>query len=166
MPFGLKNVGATYQRAMNSIFYDFIETFKQIYIDDIVVKSVSGKSHIDYLRLSFERMRRHGIKMNPLKCAFCVQARDFLGFVVYKKGIEINQNKTKAVIEAKAPSTKKGLQSLLGKINFLRRFISKLSGKRKPFRLCFDLTRKDSKGGRLSKKRSTKLKNTLVIHQF
>ena len=72
MPFGLKNVGATYQREMNLIFHDFIETFMQIYIDDIVVKSVSGKSHIDHLRRSFERMRRHGLKMNPLKCIFCV----------------------------------------------------------------------------------------------
>lgn len=49
MPFGLRNDGVTYQRAMNSIFHDFIETFMQIYIDDIVVKSVSGKCHIDNL---------------------------------------------------------------------------------------------------------------------
>ena len=113
--------------------HDFIETFMQIYIDDIVVKSVSGKSHIDHFRQSFERTRKHGLKMNPLKCAFCVQAGDFLGFVVYKKGIEINQNKTKSIKEAKAPSIKKELQSLLGKINFLRRFISNLSGKTQAF---------------------------------
>jgi hypothetical protein len=71
--------------------------------------------------------------MNPLKCAFCVHAGDFLGFVVHKKGIEINQNKTKAIMETKSPTTKKQLQSLLGKINFLRRFISNLSGKAHPF---------------------------------
>jgi dethiobiotin synthetase len=130
---GLKIAGATYQRAMNSIFHDFIETFMQIYIDDIVVKYVSRKIHINHLRLSFERMRRHGLKMNPLKCAFCVQAGDFLGFVVHKKGIEINQNKTKAIMEAKLPSTKKELQSLLSKINFLRRFISNLSRKTQAF---------------------------------
>ena len=41
MPFGLKNVGATYQRAMNAMFHDFIEHFMQIYIDDIVIKSSS-----------------------------------------------------------------------------------------------------------------------------
>ncbi|XP_050896150.1 uncharacterized protein LOC127102868 [Lathyrus oleraceus] len=58
---------------------------------------------------------------------------DFLGFVVHKKGIEINQNKTKAIMETKAPSTKKELQSLLGKINFLRRFISNLSGRTQAF---------------------------------
>ena len=133
MPFGLKNAGATYQRAMNSMFHDFIDTFMQIYIDDIIIKSSSEDSHLDYLRQSFERMRKHGLKMNPLKCAFCVRAGDFLGFVVHKKGIEINQNKTKAILETKPPSTKKQLQSLLGKINFLRRFISNLSGKAQIF---------------------------------
>src|SRR3954464_3602186 len=127
MPFGLKNAGATYQRAMNSIFHDFIETFMQVYIDDIVVKSTSGMSHLDHLSQSFERMRKYGLKMNPLKCAFFVQAGDFLGFVVHKKGKEIDQNTTKAIMETKSPSTKKELQSLLGKINFLRRFISNLS---------------------------------------
>ena len=44
MPFGLKNVGATYQRAMNSIFHDFINTFMQVYIDDIVIKI--GRAHV------------------------------------------------------------------------------------------------------------------------
>jgi hypothetical protein len=52
---------------------------------------------------------------------------------VHKKGIEINQNKTKAIMETNAPSTKKEPQSLLGKINFLRRFISNLSGKHTSF---------------------------------
>src|SRR4051812_37976354 len=89
-------------------------------------------SHLDHLSQSFERMRKYGLKMNPLKCAFFVQAGDFLGFVVHKKGIEINQNKTKAIMQTKAPSTKKELQSLLGKINFLR-FISNLSGRIQAF---------------------------------
>ncbi|KAK2402401.1 hypothetical protein QL285_051924 [Trifolium repens] len=133
MPFGLKNAGATYQRAMYSIFHDFIEVFMQIYIDDIVVKSSSSDDHLIHLKRSFERMRKCGLKMNPLKYAFCVRAGDFLGFVVHKNGIEINQNKTKAIMETKSPATKKQLQSLLGKINFLRRFISNLSGKAHPF---------------------------------
>src|SRR3954466_1688364 len=45
MPFGLKNAEETYQRAMNSIFHDFIETFMQVYIDDIMIKSVLDESH-------------------------------------------------------------------------------------------------------------------------
>lgn len=72
---------------MNSMFHDFIETFMQVYINDIVIKSSSKDGHLDHLRRSFKRMRKHGLKMNSLKCAFFVHARDFLGFVFYKKGI-------------------------------------------------------------------------------
>lgn len=50
MPFGLKNVGVTYQREMNSMFHDFIETFIQVYIDDIVTKSLLENSHLGHLR--------------------------------------------------------------------------------------------------------------------
>ena len=92
MSFGLKIVEATYQRAMSSIFHNFNETFMQVYIDNIIVKSVSDESHLDHLRQSFKRIRKHGLKMNPLKCAFFVRAGDFLGFLVHKKGIKLNQN--------------------------------------------------------------------------
>jgi hypothetical protein len=72
MPFGLKNAGATYQRVMNSMFHDFIEDFMQVYIDDIVIKSNGRLTHVEHLRKAFLRMRKCGLKMNPLKCAFCV----------------------------------------------------------------------------------------------
>lgn len=58
MYFSLKNVDAIYQRAMNSMFHDFIYTFMLVYIDDIVVKSSLKNSHLDNLRQSFERMRK------------------------------------------------------------------------------------------------------------
>ena len=70
MPFGLKNAGATYQRAMNAIFQDMIGQYMEIYIDDIVVKSKKTTDHILHLRKSFERMRIYELKLNPLKCAF------------------------------------------------------------------------------------------------
>lgn len=54
---------------------------------------------------------------------FYVSAGDFFGFVVHKKGIEINQNKMKVILNTEPPTAKKQLQSLLRKINFLRRFI-------------------------------------------
>jgi len=81
--------------------------------------------------------------MNPLKCVFGVRAGDFLGFVVHKKGIKINQNKTKAILEIKPPSTKKEIQSLLGKIKFLGRFISNLSGRTEAFSPLLRLKKED-----------------------
>jgi hypothetical protein len=59
MPFGLKNAGATYQRAMNSIFHDMIGKYMEVYIDDIVVKSQDFDKHLENLEKAFIRMRKH-----------------------------------------------------------------------------------------------------------
>ena len=72
MTFGLKNAGATYQRAMNFIFHKFIGTLVEIYIDDVVVKSRGYQEHLADLRDVLECTRKHGLKMNPNKCAFGV----------------------------------------------------------------------------------------------
>ncbi|CAL8168302.1 unnamed protein product [Prunus armeniaca] len=133
MPFALKNVGATYQQAMNAIFHDMISRNLEVYIDDVVIKSKSRLGHLDDLRSAFERMQRHQLKMNPKKCAFGVSVGNFLGFLVHQRGIEIDKNKAKAIIDAPPPKNKKGVQSLLGQINFLRRFIANSAGKVKPF---------------------------------
>ncbi|CAL2256136.1 unnamed protein product [Prunus armeniaca] len=77
--------------------------------------------------------------MNPKKCVFRVQAGNFLGFLVHQRGIEIDKIKEKSIMEALPPWNKKALQSLLGKINFLRRFISNSAGKIKPFSSLFRL---------------------------
>ena len=77
MPFGLKNAGATYQRAMHEIFYSLISNFMEVYIDDVIVKSKANEQHLEHLTKTFERMRLHRLKMNPLKCAFGVLAAHF-----------------------------------------------------------------------------------------
>jgi hypothetical protein len=94
MTFGLKNEGATYQRAMNLIFHDLIGVIMEVYIDDIVIKLAAHKSHLADLRLAFERIRHYGLKMNPLKCAFRVSAGKFLGFIIRDKGIEVDPKRT------------------------------------------------------------------------
>jgi len=60
MTFGLKNAGATYQRAMNYIFHDLIGKLVEIYIDDVVVKSASVQGHLDDLRRVLDRTRNSG----------------------------------------------------------------------------------------------------------
>ncbi|KAB2604032.1 hypothetical protein D8674_042381 [Pyrus ussuriensis x Pyrus communis] len=75
----------------------------------------------------------NNLKMNPAKCAFGVSAGNFLGFLVHHRGIEVDANKARAIISAPPPTTKKQLQSLLGQINFLRRFIANSAGKMKAF---------------------------------
>jgi hypothetical protein len=133
MTFGLKNAGAAYQRAMNLIFYELLSIIVEVYIDDIVVKSASLDSHLVDLRLAFEKTHQYGLKMNPLKCAFGVSASKFLGFIIHEHGIEIDPKHVQSMKKAKALTCKKELQSFLGKVNYLRRFISNLSGRVKAF---------------------------------
>jgi hypothetical protein len=133
MTFGLKNAGATYQRALNYIFHELIGKIVEIYIDDVVIKSLNHESHLDDVRRTLECTRKHGLKMNPNKCAFGVSAREFLRFLVHERGIEVGKKSMKAIDEVVPPTNLKELQSLLGKINFVRRFISNLSQKVLPF---------------------------------
>jgi hypothetical protein len=63
MTFGLKNAGATYQRAMNLIFYELLGIIVDVYIDDIVIKSASLDFHLVDLRLAFEKMHQYGLKI-------------------------------------------------------------------------------------------------------
>jgi hypothetical protein len=97
MTFGLNIADATYQRAMNLIIHDLLGIILEIYIDDVVVKSDSMDSHLTNLRLALERMRRYGLKMNPLKYAFGVSAGKFLAFIIHEYGIEIDPMKIESI---------------------------------------------------------------------
>ncbi|CAN6686921.1 unnamed protein product [Malus baccata var. baccata] len=144
MPFGLKNAGATYQMAMNAIFHDLIGHNMEVYIDDIVVKSKTKEQHLIDLRQALTIMRIHKLKMNPNKCAFGVREGNFLGFLVHQRGVEVDKNKTWAIMESPSPTNKVQLQRLLGKINFLRRFIANLAGKIQPLTSLLRLKDKEN----------------------
>ncbi|CAI9771376.1 unnamed protein product [Fraxinus pennsylvanica] len=141
--FGLKNAGATYQRAMNLTFHDMIDKFVEVYVDDIVVKSIKEDDHFEQLRCSFERMRQYKLKLNPLKCTFGLNIGNFLSFLVHKRRIELDKNKVNAILEAKPPNNKKELRRFRGQVNFLRRFISNCAGRTKVFSSLLNLKNQD-----------------------
>ncbi|KAL0444423.1 UNVERIFIED_CONTAM: Transposon Tf2-12 polyprotein [Sesamum latifolium] len=119
MPFGLKNDGATYQKAMQRIFNDMLHKNVECYLHD--------------LRKVFERLRRYHLKMDPSKCAFGVTSEKFLGFIVHQQGLEIEQAKFNAIFKMPEPRNIHELKSLQGKLAYLRRFISNLAGRCQPF---------------------------------
>jgi hypothetical protein len=120
MTFGLQNSSVTYQRAMNLIFHDLLGIILEIYIDDVVVKSDSMDSHLAYLSLALERMRRYGLKINPLKYVFDVSTGKFLGFIIHQHGIEIGPKKIESINKVQPPQCKNDMQKFLGKLNYLR----------------------------------------------
>ena len=93
MLFELKNAGATYQRLMNKIFAHQIRKNVQVYVDDMLVKSIREEDHLDDLKETFDTFYSYNMKLNPSKCAFGVTAGKFLGFMVSQRGIEVNPNK-------------------------------------------------------------------------
>ena len=82
MPFGLKNVGATYQRLVNKMFNNQIGRNMEVYVDDMLIKSKEELTHLNDLRETFATLRQYQMKLNPSKCAFGVASGKFLGFMV------------------------------------------------------------------------------------
>nr|XP_023885550.1 uncharacterized protein LOC111997666 [Quercus suber] len=133
IPFGLKNAGATYQRAMQKIFDNVLHKYVECYVDDLVVKTKRREDHLIDLRSVFNRLRKYQLKMNPRKCAFGVTSGKFLGFVVRHRGIEIDQSKIEAIQKMPEPKNLRELRGLQGKLAYIRRFISNLAGRCQPF---------------------------------
>ena len=101
----------------------------EVYIDDMLVKSIKAELHIAHLAESFQVLKNYNMKLNPTKCAFGVLVRKFLGFIVNNRGIKAIPDKIKAVLDMQSPSNTKEIQRLTGRIAALSRFISRSSEK-------------------------------------
>ncbi|XP_070045892.1 uncharacterized protein [Nicotiana tomentosiformis] len=141
MPFGLKNAGATYTRAMTVIFHDMMHQEIEVYVDDVIINSRTQEDHVQDLRKFFERLCMYDLKLNPAKCAFGVPSRKLLGFIVSRRGIELDPTKIKAIRDLPPPRTKKEVMSLLGRLNYISRFIAQLTTTCDPI---FKLLKKDA----------------------
>ena len=102
MPFGLKNVGVTYQRAMVALFHDMIHREIDVYVNDMISRSHNEEEHLDHLQKLFERLKKYKLRLNPNKCTFRVRSSKLLGFVVSGKGIEVDPAKVKAIQDRKS----------------------------------------------------------------
>jgi hypothetical protein len=94
---------------MNYIFHELIGKIVEIYINDVVIKSLDHDSNLDDVRKTLECTGKHGLKMNPNKCAFGVSAGEFLGFLVNEGGIEVGEKSMKAIDEVVPPTNLKQL---------------------------------------------------------
>ena len=123
MPFGLINVGNTFQRAMDIAFKGLVNKSVVIYLDDITVYSKKRGNHLRDLKQNFQRCQRYGISLNPKKFFFALSEGKLLGFIVSKSGIHIDPDRIKEISKIPLPHNKKAMQSFLGQINFAKRFV-------------------------------------------
>jgi len=129
MPFGLKNVRATYQRLMDQILSPMLGRNIQAYVYDMVVMSKREDQHATDLEELFATIEGCNQKLNPEKCVFIVEVGKFLGFLLTKRGIEANLDKCATIIEMRSPTNVKELQQLIGRMAALSCFLS-ASGKK------------------------------------
>jgi hypothetical protein len=132
MPFGLKNVGATFQRLMHKALGAQMARNAEAYVDDIVVKTREGHTFIEDLEETFTNLKKVNIKLNPAKCAFAVPLGKLLGFLVSHRGIEANPDKVKAIEEMRLPHNLKEMQRLMGCMAALGCFIARSGEKALP----------------------------------
>lgn len=102
MPFSLKNAGATFQWAMSYAFHD-ITKIVEAYLNDLVAHSKQRIDHPSHLRAIFNQCRKYKIRLNPLKCNFCVVTSRLLGFILSKHGIMVDPFKVEVIPQLSPP---------------------------------------------------------------
>ena len=132
MPFGLANAPATFQSLMQHIFREDLLQTLIVYLDDIIVFSQDVKEHLRRLELVFQKLREHGLKIEPKKCQFFCPKVTFLGHVVSADGVATDPEKTEAVTKWPTPRTLKELRSFLGFASYYRRFVPHFAQVAKP----------------------------------
>jgi len=136
MPFGLKNVGATYQRMMDTILQPMLGRNVEAYVDDMVVTSTNEKEHSGDLQELFDTINKYHLRLNSEKCVFGVKAKKFLGFMLTERGIEANPDKCATIINMKSPSCVREVQQLTGRMAALARFLAKSGDRGRPYFQC------------------------------
>ncbi|KAF8095976.1 hypothetical protein N665_0320s0098 [Sinapis alba] len=93
----------------------------EVYLDDMLVKSLYAKDHLDHLCDSFETLNEYGMKLNPAKCTFGVTSDVFLGYIVTQRGIEANPKKIMAILDLPSPKNRREVQCLTGRVAALEK---------------------------------------------
>ncbi|XP_019429377.1 PREDICTED: uncharacterized protein LOC109336978 [Lupinus angustifolius] len=95
----------------------------EVYMDDMIAKSLPDEDHISILENIFQQLRKYNMRLNPEKCTFGVEASKFLGFLLTSRGIEANPSKCQGIIDMRSPRTVKEVQQLNGRLAVLSRFL-------------------------------------------
>ena len=127
MPMGLCNAPATFQSLMNRIFYDCIDVFMVVYMDDLLIFSKDEKSHIEHLKVVLSRLEDNELYVSPKKCEFMKSEISFLGMNVGKGGIRVDEKKTEILKNWPKPTSLTDVRSFMGLLQFFRRFIKDFS---------------------------------------
>ena len=132
MPFGLISAQDEFQRRMEEAF-EGIKGFSVI-VDDIIISGETIEEHDANVRSALIRARERTVKFNLKKCVFGCDSIPYFGHIISKGGIHPDPRKVRALKEMRPPSTKDELQTILGMMNYLARYIPNLASLNQPLR--------------------------------
>ena len=121
--FGLTNAPATFQQVMNNMFGSRIGESVLVYLDDILVFSRTAEEHLKHLEDVLAVLRQNQFKAKLSKCQFNRPELNFLGHVVSRDGLKVDDRKIKVVRDWPVPTDLHKLRAFLGLANYFRRFI-------------------------------------------
>jgi hypothetical protein len=127
MPFGLTDAPSKFMRLMNHALHAFIGRFVVVYFDDILVYSKDLNEHIYHLQCVLDVLRKEKLYVNLKKCSLCMEQVVFLGYVISTKGIEVDEEKVKAIKEWPTPKSITEVKSFHGFASFYWRFVKNFS---------------------------------------
>ena len=146
MPFGLQNVLAIFQQAMEIILFE-CSNLSSVYIDVVLVYSDSWNDHLIQIECVLKAHRKHGMMVKPDKCSLGKKFLEYLGHKIGNGSLAIQEHRIEAMCSSKRPNTKKQLKSFIGFISYYRRFapglanltfiLSKVTGKSSPRVVCW-----------------------------
>jgi hypothetical protein len=140
MPFGLTNAPATFQRMINDVLREYLDTFVIAYLDDILIFSETLEDHKQHVDKVFRLLRDANLLLEFRKCYFHVQKVDFLGFTIEPGKVMMQKSKLAAIKDWPIPTKVKEVQSFTGTTNFYRKLIKGYGEIARPLT---KLTRKD-----------------------
>jgi Reverse transcriptase (RNA-dependent DNA polymerase)/RNase H-like domain found in reverse transcriptase len=124
LPFGLVTAPATFQRAVDVILSSVRFQCAITYLDDIIIYSSSFEQHHVDLRKVLKLLRDSGITLKLAKCSFCATEVQYLGFIVGRAGLKVDETKLEAFQKSLPPRSKTQLRRFLGMTGVYRRFIA------------------------------------------
>ncbi len=127
MPFGLTNAPVVFQALINNILHDMINWLVFVYLDDILIFSLSPSEHEQHVRQVLQRLLENKLYAKAEKCEFHVSTVSFLGHIIAQGRAQMDPTKVSAMSEWPTPTSLKQLQRFLGFANFYRRFIHNYS---------------------------------------
>ena len=137
-PFGLTQTPAYFQRLINKVIKRLPFAFG--YLDDVLIHSPDIKSHLQHMRILFQRLREADLKLKDSKCNYFKTHVQYLGHLVSGKGIKPLPEKLESVKKMPAPTTPKEIKQFLGLVGYYRKFIPRFADIARPMT---NLTKQD-----------------------